>query len=56
MGKSLIRLTWRLAAMNMAIRGIDFNFGKQAADTFTDDQHPDLRADFVLANPPFKSG
>ena len=45
--------TWRLAAMNMAIRGIDFNFGKKAADTFTDDQHPDLRADFVLANPPF---
>jgi len=39
--------------MNMAIRGIDFNFGKQASDTFTDDQHPDLRADFVLANPPF---
>lgn len=45
--------TWRLAAMNMAIRGIDFNFGKEPADTFTSDQHPDLRADFVLANPPF---
>lgn len=45
--------TWRLAAMNMAIRGIDFNFGKQPADTFTSDQHPDLRADFVMANPPF---
>ena len=45
--------TWRLAAMNMAIRGIDFNFGKEPADTFTNDQHPDLRADFVLANPPF---
>lgn len=45
--------TWRLAAMNMAIRGIDFNFGKQNADTFTNDQHPDLRADFVMANPPF---
>jgi type I restriction enzyme M protein len=45
--------TWRLAAMNMAIRGIDFNFGKQPADTFTNDQHPDLRADFVMANPPF---
>ena len=39
--------------MNMAIRGIDFNFGKEPADTFTKDQHPDLRADFVLANPPF---
>jgi len=45
--------TWRLAAMNMAIRGIDFNFGKKNADTFLDDQHPDLRADFVMANPPF---
>jgi type I restriction enzyme M protein len=45
--------TWRLAAMNMAIRGIDFDFGKEPADTFTNDQHPDLRADFVMANPPF---
>ena len=39
--------------MNMAIRGIDFNFGKQPADTFLNDQHPDLRADYVMANPPF---
>ena len=45
--------TWRLAAMNMAIRGIDFNFGKIPADTFLNDRHPDLRADFVMANPPF---
>ena len=45
--------TWRLAAMNMAIRGIDFSFGKKPADTFLDDQHPDLRADYVMANPPF---
>ena len=45
--------TWRLAAMNMAIRGIDFNFGKEPASSFTNDQHPDLRADFVMANPPF---
>lgn len=45
--------TWKLAAMNMAIRGIDFNFGKKNADSFLDDQHPDLRADFVMANPPF---
>lgn len=45
--------TWKLAAMNMAIRGIDFNFGKKNADTFLDDQHADLRADFVMANPPF---
>lgn len=45
--------TWRLAAMNLAIRGIDFNFSNKNADTFLDDQHPDLRADFVMANPPF---
>ncbi|KAF6682209.1 MULTISPECIES: type I restriction-modification system subunit M [Pantoea] len=45
--------TWKLAAMNMAIRGIDFNFGAKNADTLLDDQHPDLRADFVMANPPF---
>ena len=45
--------TWRLAAMNLAIRGIDFNLGKEPGDTFTRDQHPDLRADFILANPPF---
>ncbi len=45
--------TWRLAAMNLAIRGIDFNLGKEPADTFVRNQHPDLRADFVLANPHF---
>ena len=45
--------TWRLAAMNLAIRGIDFNLGKEPADTFVRDQHADLRADFILANPPF---
>lgn len=45
--------TWRLAAMNLAIRGIDFNLGKEPNDTFNKNQHPDLRADFVLANPPF---
>ncbi|ABM40186.1 class I SAM-dependent DNA methyltransferase [Polaromonas naphthalenivorans] len=45
--------TWRLAAMNLAIRGIDFNLGKEPGDTFTRNQHPDLRADFILANPPF---
>ena len=43
----------RLAAMNLAIRGIDFNLGREPADTFTRNQHPDLRADFILANPPF---
>ncbi len=45
--------TWRLAAMNMAIRGIDFNFGTGPADTLLNDLHSDLRADFVMANPPF---
>lgn len=45
--------TWRLAAMNMAIRGIDFNFGTGPADTLLNDLHPDLRADYVMANPPF---
>ncbi len=45
--------TWRLAAMNLAIRGIDFNLGREPADTFIRNQHPDLRADFIMANPPF---
>ena len=45
--------TWRLAAMNLAIRGIEFNLGQEPADTFHNDQHPNLRADYILANPPF---
>ena len=45
--------TWRLAAMNLAIRGLDFDLGKEPADSFVRNQHKDLRADFVLANPPF---
>jgi type I restriction enzyme M protein len=45
--------TWRLIAMNLAIRGIGFDLGKEPADSFTRDQHPDLKADYVLANPPF---
>ena len=45
--------TWRLASMNMAIRGLDYDFGKEPASTYTRAQHPDLRADFVMANPPF---
>jgi type I restriction enzyme M protein len=45
--------TWRMAAMNLAIRGIEANLGSKHADTFRDDLHPDLRADFILANPPF---
>jgi len=45
--------TWRLARMNLAIRGIEADLGDQWADTFHNDQHPDLKADFILANPPF---
>ncbi|MCX6866764.1 MAG: N-6 DNA methylase, partial [Verrucomicrobia bacterium] len=45
--------TRRLAVMNLAIRGIEADFGPEQADTFRRDLHPDLRADFVLANPPF---
>lgn len=45
--------TWRLAHMNLAIRGIEANLGEQPADSFTRDLHPDLKADFILANPPF---
>ena len=45
--------TWRLAATNMAMRWIEFNIGRQLANSFTNDLHPDLRADYVMANPPF---
>jgi type I restriction enzyme M protein len=45
--------TWRLAKMNLAIRGIDGNFGAEPADSFHRDLHQDLKADYVLANPPF---
>lgn len=45
--------TWKMAKMNMAIRGIDADFGPYNADTFTNDLHPMLKADFILANPPF---
>lgn len=45
--------TWRLAAMNLAIRGMDYNLGREPQDSFVNCQHPDLRADYVLANPPF---
>lgn len=45
--------TWKMAQMNLAIRGIEPDLGKYAADTFLDDRHPTLRADFVMANPPF---
>ena len=47
--------TWKLAKMNLAIRGIDGNLGPHNADTFHNDLHPDLKADYILANPPFNS-
>lgn len=46
-------MTWRLAHMNLAIRGIEANLGAQPADSFLRDLHPDLKADYILANPPF---
>lgn len=45
--------TWKMAKMNMAIRGIDADFGAYHADTFFNDLHKTLRADFIMANPPF---
>jgi len=45
--------TWKLAKMNLAIRGIDGNLGERDADTFGNDLHKTLRADYILANPPF---
>lgn len=52
-GQEYNHTTWQLAAMNMAIRGLDYDFGKEPASTYTNVQHPDLRADFIMANPPF---
>ena len=45
--------TWRMAKINMAIHGIDADLGPHPADTFTNDLHPTLQADYILANPPF---
>ena len=45
--------TWKMAKMNLAIRGIDCNLGEIPEDTFLSDQHPTMRADYVMANPPF---
>jgi len=45
--------TWRLAKMNLAIRGIEGDLGEEPGDSFHRDLHPDLKADFILANPPF---
>ena len=52
-GQEVNPTTWKLAKMNLAIRSINGNLGKFADSTFTNDLHKDLKADFVLANPPF---
>lgn len=52
-GQELTPTTYKLAKMNLAIRGISANLGEAATDTFSKDQHKDLKADYILANPPF---
>ena len=52
-GQEYTATTYKLAKMNLAIRGISGNLGEVPADTFFKDQHPDLKADFIMANPPF---
>lgn len=52
-GQEFTATTWRLCKMNLAIRGIDGNLGERDADTLGNDQHQLLRADYILANPPF---
>ncbi len=52
-GQEYTSTTYKLAKMNLAIRGIAGNLGDVAGDTFFKDQHPDLKADFIMANPPF---
>jgi type I restriction enzyme M protein len=52
-GQEYTATTYKLAKMNLAIRGISANLGSVPADTFGKDQHPDLKADFIMANPPF---
>lgn len=52
-GQELTSTTYKLAKMNLAIRGLSGNLGEKPADTFFSDQHPDLKADYIMANPPF---
>lgn len=52
-GQEYIKTTYKLAKMNLAIRGISANLGEKEADTFGDDQHKYLKADYIMANPPF---
>lgn len=52
-GQELNERTWRMAKMNLAIHGLTGNLGPRWGDTFARDLHPDLQADFIMANPPF---
>ena len=52
-GQEYTNTTYKLAKMNLAIRGISANLGAKAANTFSNDQHKDLKADYIMANPPF---
>jgi type I restriction enzyme M protein len=52
-GQEYTKTTYKLAKMNLAIRGISANLGEKEADTFAEDQHKDLKADYIMANPPF---
>ncbi len=52
-GQEYTDATWKLAKMNLALRGIEADLGKTSADTFSNDLHQDLRADYIIANPPF---
>lgn len=52
-GQESVQETWRLCKMNLAIRGISHDLGKTNASTFTEDQHKDLKVDYIMANPPF---
>lgn len=52
-GQEFTATTYKLAKMNLAVRGLSANLGEVPADTFFKDQHPDLKADYIMANPPF---
>ncbi|MGP1720075.1 type I restriction-modification system subunit M [Shewanella frigidimarina] len=52
-GQEYTNTTYKLAKMNLAVRGISGNLGDVAGDSFFKDQHPDLKADYIMANPPF---
>ena len=52
-GQELNERTWRMAKMNLAIHGLNANLAPRWGDTFARDQHPDMQADYIMANPPF---